>query len=259
MIAVARRLVRLPLRLMPAEAVVPVVRGPLAGCRWIAGAGTHGCWLGTYEREAIRAFVDALAPGETVFDIGAHAGYYTIGAARRVGRRGRVVAFEPHPVNLDYLRRHVRLNDLRQVLVLPMAVADVTGEAAFEASGSRFEGRLSPAGGTAVKVSSLDDLSGAGTVPDPDVIKIDVEGAEERVLLGAAALIERVRPAIFLAAHSPALYASCLQWLVARGYDVGQSHADVIVARHPGPPPGDAQNCATAARRDTRGPLVSGR
>ena len=259
MMTAARRLVRLPLRLVPSRAVVRVVRGPAAGSRWIAGAATHGCWLGTYEREAIRSFVEAIGPGDTVFDVGAHAGYYTLAAARRVGRRGRVVAFEPHPQNLDYLRRHVRLNDLRHVLVLPMAIADSTGEAAFEAAESRFEGRLSASGTIAVKVASLDDLSAAGTAPDPDVVKIDVEGAEERVLVGAAALVDRVHPVFFVAAHSPALYDRCAAWLEARGYDLRQSHADVIVARHPARTAAGAQKCATAARGETRGPRPSGR
>ena len=48
------RTLRLPLRLVPKSAVVPILQGPLRGKRWIAGSSTHGCWLGTYELAKVR-------------------------------------------------------------------------------------------------------------------------------------------------------------------------------------------------------------
>ena len=69
------KLVRLPLRLVPRTAVVPVLSGPLRGARWIVGAATHGSWLGTYEAAKQLLIERALKPGSVFYDVGANAGF----------------------------------------------------------------------------------------------------------------------------------------------------------------------------------------
>src|SRR5262245_8579614 len=126
------KLLRLPLRLIPGRAVLPILQGPLRGKKWIAGASDNGCWLGSYEYQKQRLFAKSVSPGDVVFDVGAHVGFYTLLASVLVGKRGRVIAFEPVPANLEYLRHHIRLNRIDNVEIIEAAVSDTDGVSAFK-------------------------------------------------------------------------------------------------------------------------------
>ncbi|HEY1332413.1 MAG TPA: FkbM family methyltransferase [Actinomycetota bacterium] len=222
--------VRWPLRLIPPSAVVPVLQGPLRGARWIVGSSNHGCWLGTYEHDKQRAFARLLRPGDVLYDVGAHVGFYTLLGARTVGPKGRVVAFEPFPRNLAFLRRHLRLNRVANATVVAAAVGDAAGTAAFSegpgadrpttAVAASSMGRLDPGGPHAVPVVRLDEVVDRGDVPAPTALKIDVEGGEVGVLAGAERLLERRHPTIFLATHGQALHRECCERLDAAGYEL---------------------------------------
>src|SRR6185437_3548178 len=106
------RILRLPLSLIPANVVLPVMSGPMRGMKWISGSCTHGCWLGSYEYEKQRLFDAAIPPHGTVWDIGANVGLYTLLASRKAAR---VIAVEPLPDNIRYLERHRQLNKIRNV------------------------------------------------------------------------------------------------------------------------------------------------
>ena len=125
------RLARLPLRAIPPEMKLPILQGRLRGKKWIAGSSVHGCWLGSYEYNKRQVFEKVVASGSVVFDIGANVGYYTLLAAVLVGPRGKVVAFEPVPDNLRYLKEHLRLNHIANVSVIEDAVSDDSGEIFF--------------------------------------------------------------------------------------------------------------------------------
>jgi len=136
-----------------------------------------------------------------VFDIGAHAGFYSLLAARRVGPGGHVYAFEPLPVNIANLRRHVALNNLSNVDVFPVAVSDRSGTGEMSPGDDSYSAHLARGGGITVEAVALDDLSMAGLVAEPNLIKIDAEGAELAVLQGARGLLRRARPIVLLATH----------------------------------------------------------
>lgn len=212
------RLARLPLRLIPPGAVLPVLQGSLRGLRWVVESGNHGCWLGTYERQQVAAITTNLLTGMVVFDIGAHSGYYSLLAARRVGPTGRVFAFEPLPENQAALARHLALNHLSQVTLVPVAVAEHSGSARFEAGPDRYQGKLSMSGGLEVRVINLDEEIEAGFLPVPDLVKIDVEGAEVKVLEGAQQMLNRRRPTLFVSIHSPENRLACQELLLSLGY-----------------------------------------
>ena len=213
------QIARWPLRLVPRGLVVPVLTGSLRGSRWTVGAGTHGCWLGTYELSKQRAFSRAIRQGSVVLDIGANCGFYTLLAAKCCGPNGRVFAFEPMPSNVIQLNRHVRLNRLNNVVVFPIAVASESGHAHFSnAIGSEF-GRLDASGELIVETASLDELRRNSVIPRPDVMKIDVEGAEEAVLRGAISVLHDDRPELFLAVHGSELLRICLRILEQVAYD----------------------------------------
>ena len=219
--SVLGRLIRLPLRLVPRDRPLRVLQGPLRGARWVPGAGVHGYWLGRFEPEGIAVFASLVRAGATVFDVGAHVGYYALIASRLVGASGHVMAFEPLPRNLAYLRRHVALNDVANVRIIAAAVADVPGRATFAEGVSDAEGALVTGGALDVDVVTLDAIAydTPGVAP-PSVLKIDVEGAEQRVLAGAERLLDEVKPDILLSTHGRENYVACQVALVRYGYEV---------------------------------------
>jgi FkbM family methyltransferase len=211
---------------------VRVLQGPLKGKLWLVAAGIHSCWLGVYEGEKAVAFARELQPGDIVLDVGAHAGYYTLLAADKVGPAGQVFAFEPVPRNLFFLQRHVGLNGLTNVTVVPVAVSDHGGLARFgegpDEDGST--GRFDKHGGLLVSTVCLDDLHTAGWIPRPRLIKVDVEGAELSVLLGAQKLLETTHPILFLAFHGSEVDRACRQLLSFIGYRIEALDADFVRA-----------------------------
>jgi FkbM family methyltransferase len=215
-----RKIVRLPLRLMPAESVVRIRSGELRGWRWIAGSSTNGCWLGTYERHMQRLFRERVRPGSTVFDVGANVGFFTLLASKLAGDSGRVYAFEPLPRNLEFLERHVRLNDLGNVHLDALAIAAASGEAHFRIAPHASMGGLAEGGDLRVVTASLDDLIASARVPRPDFIKMDIEGAESEALRGAKNLLAAGPLTIALSTHGWQQHETCWKILADAGFKV---------------------------------------
>jgi FkbM family methyltransferase len=137
----------------------------------------------------------AMFPGATVVDVGANIGYNTVYAARRVGPSGRVVAIEPAADNLSVLRDNLLANRIGNVVVQPVAagraheVRDLFLRGEVSAVNSLFPESVyaEVTGVEPVRVAPLDDL----VEVDPDLVKIDVEGAELDVLAGMTRLLGR--------------------------------------------------------------------
>lgn len=214
------RLIRLPLRLVPSAAVVTVKAGPARGLRWIVGSAPHGAWLGLLERDKLTPFVARLQSGMTVWDIGANVGLYTLPSARAVGPAGRVVAFEPMPRNLGFLRRHLTLNGLEGVVVCAVAVSDTTGPLKMAEGDSPSEFHADAGGSFEVEAVTLDDWLAERGAPPPDVVKIDVEGSDDAVLRGGARSFAKYRPSIYLALHGERQRRACGELLASWGYRV---------------------------------------
>ena len=207
--AVQRALVRLagsaaarPLRavadraLAGRRAVVRVRSGNARGARLeLDLARERAYWLGHYEPE-IQAFLAAhVRPGQVVYDVGAHVGFHAVGAAC-LG--AEVHAFEPVAASASRLRRNAELNALPLHVHEAAAWDDDGGVAAMGGYEGR-EARFEPGG--SVRSVSLDAF--ADRHPDPHLVKLDVEGAELRVLTGARRLVERARPVVLFELHDP--------------------------------------------------------
>ena len=212
-------LIELAASLVPTGMKLPILGGPLRGCRWIAGAAA-GCGKGLSvvlhraERAQLELARSWVTPQSVCFDIGANVGLYTL-LFGRYG--GRVVAFEPLPRNLQYLSRTVEINRLRNVTIVPWAVSDKVELTRFELGENCALGRLGSGGSQPVACVSVDEfIDRYGLVPD--VMKIDVEGAEAAVLAGCGRLFQRCRPRILLSVHSADLRRQCLDVLAAAGY-----------------------------------------
>jgi FkbM family methyltransferase len=157
-----------------------------------------GCW----EPNEF-AFLDrVLRPGMTFLDIGANDGMYAVFAAKRVGPSGTVWAFEPSPRELDRLRLNLELNQLA-AQVFPVALGDTAADvellvAGYEHEGHNTLGAFAYEGvtGTREKVAMrrLDDIVAENRPARIDVLKLDVEGAEWRVLTGSLETLRRYRP-----------------------------------------------------------------
>lgn len=232
-----RRMARWPLALIPPQTEVRILRGPLRGKKWIKGAGPNAYWVGTYEVARVGALAEAVTQGSVIYDIGANVGIYTLLSSMRAGPSGAVYAFEPLPRNLEYLRRHVALNRLQNCEVIAEAVGKTPGTAKFSAANwAASMARLDPEKGElAVPVTSVDAcIYGDKPLRPPDVLKIDVEGAELDVLQGAERTIEDLHPAIFLEVHGTQLHADCLKLLTAKGYRVEEGYGQLTALRQDG-------------------------
>lgn len=165
-----------------------------------AAIGSGMLRRGAYQPHLTGLLSRLLAPGMTFVDVGANIGYFSVLAARLVGETGLVVAIEPGERNCVLLHRSATRHRLRNVRLHPYALSDRRETLVYLAQGSNGtitdlgDGDDWPSGGRLVPAAPLDELvAGLDRV---DVIKIDVEGAESRVLRGAAATLERHRPVV---------------------------------------------------------------
>lgn len=209
----------MPFRLLPRELALPVLQGPLRGKKWIVGSHLHGCWLGSYELNMQKRIVKELRPRTVFYDVGANAGFYSLLAAALVAP-GMVYAFEPLPTNGAYLRRHLELNCIQNVVLLELAICDQAGTAFFSTEETRAMGKLEPSGNLSVQTAPLDALLKEQRVAPPDVIKMDIEGAEYLALLGARECFARYRPKLFLATHGRKVQEDCWNLLASWNYEM---------------------------------------
>jgi FkbM family methyltransferase len=192
---------------------VEVGGGLLAGARLDPAALqlTHvqafGVVRGALEPGVQEALRRHVAPGDTVYDIGANIGFFSLLAARLAGPHGAVEAFEPLPAAAAGLRRHVALNDAFTVTPHEVAVGAHSGRAQLMAVQEGSWSHLAQRGRhpdtqevLEVQIVAVDELV-AGGLPPPDVVKIDVEGAEIDVLDGMTKTIRAHAPVIICELH----------------------------------------------------------
>jgi FkbM family methyltransferase len=214
---VAGKIVRWPLRLVPRNTIVPVLQGPLRGKKWIAGASLHRCWLGSYEPEFQRILANELKAGGVFYDVGANVGFYSLLAAGLIFP-GQVYAFEPLTENISYIRAHLDLNRIRNATIFEMAISDSRGQEPFSVERTRAMGRLSSGGERMIRTYSLDTIIQEELAQPPTYIKMDIEGAELRALLGAQKCFARYKPTLFLATHGKRIQEECCRLLLDWNY-----------------------------------------
>lgn len=146
-----------------------------------------------------------LERGDCVWDLGAHVGVAALAFERAIQFEGRVIAVEPDPFNLLCLLKNLRGDDRNPTItIMPAAVNEFTGSIEFCADGTmgaaiaQIVHRRTPA--MTVPCFSLRDLQIA-TKSTPDAIKMDIEGAELRVLRGAREFLQREHPLLIIEPH----------------------------------------------------------
>jgi FkbM family methyltransferase len=180
---------------------------------------------GAFERAEVELARARARAGSTAIDVGANVGIFTIPLALAVGPAGRVIAVEPSPENVAQLEHNVRLNELANVDVEPIALAAEPGEVAlqlgadpaFHSTTTVVRSRAA-ATSTLVRAETLDRLWHAAGAPDVSFLKIDTEGGELDVLDGARELLATCRMPILLEAKEQERVRALDEALLPLGY-----------------------------------------
>jgi FkbM family methyltransferase len=173
----------------------------------------HALFSGQYDDLAISALLAFLNPGGGVLDVGANVGFWTVPlalAARRIG--AQVIAFEPYRPNAEWLRANLRLNMIdRAVTIVEKALSSTRGDATLTLredflTGATI-GNASVADATTdspefvqaqICLETLDEIFPTLGIDRLDLVKVDIEGHEDRFLEGAARVLSAHRPAILI-------------------------------------------------------------
>jgi len=163
---------------------------------------------GVWDPSLTKFIQSNLSSGDVFVDVGAHVGYFTLLASRRVGPSGTVLAIEPNPFALDQLRQNVERNDLRNVLVVPTACGASRGAVKLylhsesnSSMASMYPGEATASSAVEVPCTKLDELCQQRGVQRMKLVKVDVEGAELFVLRGMTRIMREMRPGIVLELH----------------------------------------------------------
>jgi FkbM family methyltransferase len=185
-----------------------IQQGVGRGLRFNTGKSIAGYLLGTAEPDMQAALKTLLRTGMTVYDLGANVGFISMIAAHLVGPQGRVISFEPLPSNVWQIKYNASLNNFSHVTVREEAISDKEGDALFQTTDFPTTGRLEnghvhqeKSGEVTVKVRALDAVIAEAKLPLPDLIKMDVEGAETLVLKGATQTLASTRPLMLIELH----------------------------------------------------------
>ena len=148
-----------------------------------------------YEAVVETALLDAVLPNDIVWDVGANVGFYTLKLAEKVGAGGLVYAFEPSSVNLSKLMPNCHGQENVKVIPVGLSSEDTRFKIrqGLDDLGATTRIEMSTGGGDdalpEIEVRSSDSIISSGAASAPNVLKIDVEGHEYDVLLGAAKLL----------------------------------------------------------------------
>jgi FkbM family methyltransferase len=181
---------------------------------------------GTYEPWIHNLLPHILREGMSMWDVGAHIGYYVITACA-LSPTGHHLAVEPDPANAERLRHNLALNSLT-VEVIGAAVSDRVHNVRFESNSAL--GRIRENGDRTVPAVPLDALLNEHA--PPQLVMMDIEGAEGIVIPAATRFLDEVRPTWLIELHGEG-GAAAYETLVDHGYAVRQSQ------------PGDAEHLAT--------------
>ena len=175
------------------------------------GLATKGDEFEHFFREIL---YKTIKEGDVFLDLGAHIGYYTLLAARLVGSKGKVFAFEASPVNAPVLQKNVHVNGFdANTVVVPKAVSNVTGKGflyLFDRYGSMGHSMYETDGNSKVDIEtvSLDDFFASHPTRKIDIMKIDVEGSEWNALQGMMRTLEASPNITIFTEYYPRLIAA---------------------------------------------------
>lgn len=222
-----------------------ICSGPLSGCELylhpqkssvytVMAAGTHDSFMYEY----VNKFSIRNEP--VIWDVGAHIGYHTLGFSNAVlSVKGKVVAFEPSPVNRKRIEENVLRNSKlsKSITIMECALTNYDGQTEFnvfndvdagQSSGGYISSALPPLGKNSYKkfkkiritCARADTLVSNNSVLAPDLMKIDVEGGEYLLLQGAEKVLLAKRPVILMEVHNISMMYYVQQFLIKKNYTI---------------------------------------
>jgi FkbM family methyltransferase len=202
--------------------------GPAKGLRMLIKLPEDkALWTGAYEPIFSAALANAITNGDVCYDVGGYRGFFAGVCALRGA--SAVHTFEPLPDNIRRIESLLEANASLPLTLHRVAVGAEVGEAEFlvmpetsmgKLAGSSFQQEAKSSESVGVTMETLDHLLESRPIPPPNLIKIDVEGAEAMVLRGAQRLLAQNRPRLFIEIHSHALGRECAELLTRCGYGV---------------------------------------
>jgi FkbM family methyltransferase len=190
--------------------------------------------FGRYEPNVLRTIFSIQEAVKVAYDIGAHIGYMTLALAVHMGSDAKVFAFEPNPENIALIEQLIKQNSLEDVIhVEGVALADVKGqewlikgkcsamcllERALDGHGLKNGSPIT------VDTYTLDAFVFEHLNPPPDLIKIDVEGAEALVIQGSLRTLAVYSPHLVIEIHGPKNAGEV--WRLLQGFEYVWWHLD---------------------------------
>ncbi|MEQ8672490.1 MAG: FkbM family methyltransferase [Aggregatilineales bacterium] len=259
-----QRIPRPPVERIPQPRWVTIKDGLLAGRDIFIDPESPAYWpsemaMGTYDDALFDIVAELInAKSTIIWDVGAHLGYHTMALAKLATPQGKVIAFEPNPYSVQRYEKIMERNpDIATTIeLLPIALSDYDGEAEFlystdidfgQSCGSHLVDTATPYDlinyasfqEMSVRVAKVDTLIKQGELPVPQIMKIDVEGAEREMLLGSKNLLEAHHPTLLLEIHSASNVLHVQQFLNELGYQLNlieDDHASparcFVIAKH---------------------------
>jgi FkbM family methyltransferase len=216
---------------------IVVENGPLKGIKLRQRMGVTTVLpdlaAGAYERDCLESLSRELGPGQVFYDVGAHTGIYSFLASRLVAPGGRVVAIEASARNAKEVRAGLRLNRILICEVVCVAVSDHVGTSMLLDPGNSSMYQLAEVssiasvGRTAVRTTTLDHL--VERYGAPDVLKMDIEGAEVLALRGAQSLLRAKKPLLLIEVHTSEIARELYSLLRGCGYTIHRLSGDQIL------------------------------
>lgn len=160
--------------------------------RFYPSSTSASCWYNPDLHKADEEFFSTyLRGGDIVIDLGANIGVLTLKAASIVGNTGKVFSVEAHPTTFEYLKGNVSLNSFANIEAFNVAMGDRRGVVTISnRKTSDDQNKIVQEGGTEIQIETLDTLLNE-KLEGVDLLKIDVEGYEKFVLLGAGQILQK--------------------------------------------------------------------
>lgn len=227
-------------KLLPSGTLVwvQIQQGPARGLWFCANPRTgQTVYDGGGELAVQNVLVEYLRPGMTFYDVGANIGFFSLLASRIVGPLGRVVSFEADPQIAERLRMNLARNGFEQSTVVQSAVwseattvffARVDAELSPDRGWGHVARQVDSPGTIPVDAVALDGFQGADR--PPDLIKCDVEGAEDAVFCGAEKLLRTKRPILIVEMHNAESHLALTRKFQQCGYQCCDVDANHVLA-----------------------------
>jgi FkbM family methyltransferase len=167
-----------------------------------------------FETKTLSRFAELVKPNDTVLDIGANIGMFSLLGSRLVGDNGRIIAFEPSRKTFDILNENLKLNNCKNVEIVQLALGDTEGSiflGEVENDALNFIDKNQKTG-EEVALKLLDNYLKENKINKIDFIKIDIEGAEYLCFKGATEMLKNHRPTIIMECNE--------NWCLRFGYSV---------------------------------------